>query len=73
MVVDLEYIAKIEEVGTFDDGTTAVRLALGRLAFSLPVSRALATQLACALYRKVKVTVWEYADGLPRENPRKKR
>jgi len=23
--------------------------------------------------RKVKVTVWEYADGLPRENPRKKR
>jgi len=23
--------------------------------------------------RKLKVTVWEYADGLPRENPRKKR
>lgn len=23
--------------------------------------------------RKIKVTVWDYADGLPRENPRKKR
>ena len=23
--------------------------------------------------RKVRVTVWDYADGLPRENPRKKR
>lgn len=23
--------------------------------------------------RKLKVTVWDYADGLPRENPRKKR